>query len=56
MFLSDKMRRCDGSTVAKRTDRVTDEALERGRKKRAIEIIEDARALGAELMEEWDEQ
>jgi hypothetical protein len=31
-------------------------ALERGRKRRAIEIIEEARALGAELMEEWDEK
>lgn len=57
------MRRLDDLRLRSRlpetrkTDRLSDEALERGRKKRAIEIIAEARELGEELMEfPWDDE
>lgn len=39
-----------------RTDRAKPEDLERGRKRRAVEIIEEARSLGCELMDPWEEE
>ena len=49
-------RRFEVSKNSGRAERPTHKKLEQGRRNAAIEIISEARELGSELMEAWDDE